>query len=728
MMKNFRQTAVATVTAVILGMAALTSAADSFNGSLSYSSTLARGKWTSSFSKALSAAKQENVPLVAIWVSSGCGFCKSFAANLSWMSSSWMKSRNYYFVIGVDSRGEGGDVKDFVRNSSGKYPYCCVYWKKNSEGKTVQAKFSGREGNMAMDESTFRSKVDKYTEAGAYANTYTLTVTSNKTNCKVSGGGRYKKGKTAKLKSSAAKDYVLSGWYQSGKTLLSQKPTYSYTMPGASTSITGSFIKKTDDKATLSYSLAKEYARGKTMKSASVKATGKSLPSVSFSGLPKGMKYASTAISGKPSKSGVYKVIGKVKTAGGKVAFQTNSVVVRASGEYVVRVEVDAASAGHGSVSGSKVLKKGKTMTLTAKPKSGYVFVGWFDDDKAKTLKTRSKTYKYKVEARDVTFKAKFATKQEDRAAVGVTLARTGSDKVDSLRESEPLARTVTRGVKVSWPVVRTAISSNSISVKGLPSGLSFKKNSAGVWVITGVPTAASSVDSRTKLRKPSSVKITVKTAGNTVTYRLALTVEPQPSWAYGNFYGHASLSGIVGTASMTVSSKGKVSCKYKLNGSTWTFSSSGYASDNGAANIAERVFTIEATAKCGKSSRKMSVKVKPGWIAENGTDLLSHSFAAGEDEVKTQLDLRRYAWGDKGAAKYFIAGTYALSDGLQGVKAKVSKTGDVTFSGKLNGVKISSSAKVRLGTDGACTVNLVVPTTKTLSGGVWNIPIPTRE
>ena len=698
--------------------------AGSFQG-LSYTSGAVRGKWTTSYKSAKAAADRDNIPLVAIWVSSGCGFCKSFAGNLSWMSSSWMKSRNYYFVIGVDSSGEGGAVKDFARNSTGKYPYCCVYWKKNSEGKGVYAKFTGRSGNSAMSESTFRDKVDKYTEAGAYANTYTLTVTSDKTNCKVSGGGRYKKGKTAKLKSSAAKDYVLSGWYQSGKTLLSQKPTYSYTMPGASTSITGRFIKKTDDKATISYSLAKEYARGKTMKSVGVTATGKSQPTVSFSGLPKGMKYASKAISGKPSKSGVYKVIGKVKTAGGKVAYQTNSVVVRASGEYVVRVEVDAASAGHGSVSGSKVLKKGKTMTLTAKPKSGFVFAGWYDGTTRKSL---SKSYKYKVEARDVTFKARFATKSEDRAAVRVTVARTGSGEVDVLKESEPLARTVTRGVKVSWPVVRTAISSSSISAKGLPSGLSFKKNSAGEWVITGVPTAASSVDSKTKLRKPSTVKITVKTAGNTVTYRLALTVEPQPSWAYGSFYGHASLGGIVGTASLTVSSKGKVSGKYKLNGSTWTFSSSGYASDNGAANIAERVFTIEATAKCGKSSRKMSVKVTPGWIAANGTDLLNHSFAAGADEVKTQLDLRRYAWGDKGVVKYFATGTYPLTDALTGVKAKVASSGSVTFSGKLNGVKVSSSAKVRLGTDGACTANLVVSTTKTLSGGVWNVPIPTRE
>ena len=718
--KAVRKWALAAVCAAVSGIVG----AGSFQG-VSYTSGAVRGKWTSSFKSAKEAADRDNIPLVAIWVSSECGFCKSLAGNLSRMSSSWMKSRNYYFVIGVDSSGEGGNVKDFARNSSGKYPYCCVYWKKNSGGKGVYSKFTGRSGSSAMSESTFRDKVDKYTEAGAYANTYTLTVVSDKTNCKVSGGGRYKKGKTAKLKSSAAKDYVLSGWYQSDKTLLSQKPTYSYTMPGAATSITGRFIKKTDDKATISYSLAKEYARGKTMKSVSVTATGKSLPSVSFSGLPKGMKYASKAISGKPSKSGVYKVIGKVKTAGGKVACQTNSVVVRASEEYVVRVEVDAASAGHGSVSGSKVLKKGKTMTLTAKPKSGYVFTGWYD---GKTRKSLSKSYKYKVEARDVTFKAKFATKQEDRAAVGVTVARTGSDKVDSLKESETLARTVTRGVKLSWPVVRTAVSSSSISVKGLPSGLSFKKNSAGEWVITGVPTAASSVDSKSKLRKPSSVKITVKTAGNTVTYRLALTVEPQPSWAYGSFYGHASLGGIVGTASLTVSSKGKVSCKYKLNGSTWTFSSSGYASDNGAADIAKRVFTIEATAKCGKSSRKMSVKVTPGWIDANGTDLLKHSFAAGEDEVQTLLDLRRYAWGDTGAAKYFVAGTYALSDELQGVQAKVAKTGSVTFSGKLDGVKVSSSAMVRLGTDGMCFANLVVPTTKTLSGVVWNVPIPTRE
>ena len=345
MMKNFRQTAVTTVTAVILGMAAITSAAESFNGSLSYSSTLARGTWTSSFSKAKSAADKENVPLVAIWVSSECGFCRSFAANLSGLSSSWMKSRNYYFVIGVDSRGEGDAVKDFARPSSKQYPYCCVYWKKNSEGKEVHKNFTGREGNRAMDESTFRSRVDKYTEAGAYANSYTLTVKSNEPNCKVSGGGSYKKGKTAKLKSSAAKDYVLSEWYdESNKKFLSQKPTYSYTMPGASTSITGRFIKKTDDEAKLSYSLKKEYTRGKTMTSVNVTATGKSLPSVSFSGLPKGMKYASGKVSGKPSKSGIYRVIGKVKTAGGKVACQTNSVVVRASGEYVVRTAVDFSS------------------------------------------------------------------------------------------------------------------------------------------------------------------------------------------------------------------------------------------------------------------------------------------------------------------------------------------------------------------------------------------------
>ena len=707
------------VATVLAAVGAWSSSAASYQG-ISYSSAVARGKWTSSFAAAKKAADKENVPLVVIWVSTGCGFCKTFGYNLSRSAvTSWMKSRKFYFVIGVDSKDEGDDVKNFVRNNSRLYPYCCVYWKKNGNGKTVTAKFTGRSGSAAMSDSTFRSKVDKYAQAGKYALKHVLTVVSDVASCAVSGGGEYKTGASATLKAVAAKGYVFSGWYLSNATLLSQKTKYAYAMPGAAAAVTGRFIQKTGDWAKISYSISPEYAKSKAMAAVAVTASGGSLPSVSFSGLPKGMKYASGKVSGKPTKSGIYKVIGKVKTAGEAVAAQTNSVVVRASGEYVVKVAVDSASTGLGSVSGSGVYKKSKTVSLTAKPKSGNVFTGWYD---GATRASLAKTYKYKVAAQDVTFAATFATKAEDRAAVALAVAGVAQ------QPGVLLTNTVTRGVRVNWPVAHEAISASQVTASGLPKGLKFKKATGGGYVIAGVPTVASSVDSKTKRRKPSVVTLKVKTAGNTVTYKLAIVVEPLPTWATGTFAGHASLGGVVGPASLTVSASGAISCKYVLNGATWKFSATGYATDNAAAVATDRAFTIAATAKSGKSTRAMTIVVTPGWIAEDGTSLLNHSFAAGEDEVKTALDLRRVAWSDKGANKIFKTGTFALTDDLAGVRMKVASSGAVTFSGKLDGQTVSASTWVRLEPDGTCYAWLVIPTTTVRPGLFVPVPIPLRD
>lgn len=693
--------------------------AASYQG-ISYSSTVARGKWTSSFSAAKAAATRENVPLVAIWVSKGCGFCRTFGYNLSKSAvDSWMKARQFYFVIGVDSSGEGDAVKSFVRNSSGQYPYSCVYWKKNSDGKKVEAKFTGRSGGAAMSNSKFRDLVDKYAQAGKYVKAHVLTVVSDVASCAVSGGGTYKTGKAVTLKAAAANGYVFSGWYLANKTLLSQSASYSYAMPGNAASVTGRFILKEKDWAKISYAMLPEYAKSAAMAEVAVTASGGSLPSVSFSGLPKGMKYSSGKVSGKPTKSGIYKVIGKARTAGEAVAMQTNSVVVRASGEYVVKVAVDSASAGRGTASGSGVYKKGKTVALKAKPKSGVVFAGWYDGAARASLAT---TYKYKVATRDVAFTAKFATKAEDRAAVALSVA--GVSQMPGVL----LTNTVARGVRLSWPVVHQAISANKVTVSGLPKGLKFKTSAQGGYVIAGMPTAVSSVNKKTKQRKPSIVTIKVKTAGNTVTYKLAIVVEPLPTWATGTFAGHASLGGVVGAASMTVSASGAISCKYVLNGATWKFSTTGYAADNAAAVATDRAFTIAATAKSGKSTRAMTVVVTPGWIAADGTSLLNHAYATGEDDVKTALDLRRIAWGDKGVAKVFKTGTYALDGDLAGVRARVASSGTVTFSGTLDGQKVSASAQVRLAPDGTCSANLVIPTTATARGRLESVLIPLRD
>ena len=670
--------------------------AGSFQG-LSYSSTVSKGKWTTNFNEASERAESENVPLVVIWVSKSCGYCKNFAANLS-SKTSWMKSRGYYFVIGIGESGVNATIKNYARNSSGKYPYCKVFWKKNLDGERVEHAFTGRSGTSAMSGSKFASVVDKDTQAGKYAKTYKLTVTPDTDGCKVSGAGFYKNGSKATLKvKSVAKGHVFAGWYD-GKNLLSQKTSCSYAMPPKETTLTAKFIKKENDWAKISYPLASysfktkeaSYAKSKTMESVSVSASGGSLPSVKFSGLPKGMKYSSGKISGKPSKSGIYTVTGRNKTSGGAVAAQTNTVVVRATGEYVVKVTLDSDSAGMGTLSGSGVFKAGKTVTLKAKPKSGKVFSCWLDEGGA--LRSRSASYKYKVAEQDVVLKGRFITKAEDREAVSLSVKVDG--KRQTLGADPTTTNKVMRGVRLEWPLEWVAISASKLTVSGLPAGLKLTTNASGVKVIAGVPSSASALDSKTGLRKPSLATVKVVTAGNTVSHKLAIVVEPLPVWAYGTFDGLVETAdGAVGAATLTVSSKGVVSGKYSLRGTNWTFSVTGFESaDRRKPSPLQWSFFLKATAKYGKKAKcPVEVKVEPG----PDEDHLNAAYANDEGAGGKWLALRRAVWADTGVVKRFAPGKYPLAGWLDGVTATVASSGKVTYSGMLDGQKISSTATV---------------------------------
>jgi hypothetical protein len=115
---------------------------------------------------------------------------------------------------------------------------------------------------------------------------------------------------------------------------------------------------------------------------------------------------------------------------------------------------------------------------------------------------------------------------------------------------------------------------------------------------IYGTPTAASKVDTKTGLVKPSEVKITVTTAGKiTANYVLNLYVTAMETWAVGTFDGGMAGIDIKGQVTLTVANTGKISGKYLTGGQTATLTADGFSSYAGG------VYEAVVTAKVGKDT-----------------------------------------------------------------------------------------------------------------------------
>ena len=143
----------------------------------------------------------------------------------------------------------------------------------------------------------------------------------------VSGGGLYVAGKTATLKATPKKGYVFAGWYEKGSdtplvgTLDYRTPTFAYTMPEADASVVGKFVETSKD--TLSASKMKlsvdgrelPYEQGSiwnmdpnTAQTATFLVESESLPKVTVTGLPTGLKFDAKTfkLTGSATKPGVY--------------------------------------------------------------------------------------------------------------------------------------------------------------------------------------------------------------------------------------------------------------------------------------------------------------------------------------------------------------------------------------------------------------------------------------
>ena len=417
----------------------------------------------------------------------------------------------------------------------------------------------------------------------------------------------------------------------------------------------------------------------------------------------------------------------KVKLKDGEAYDNRNSPAIFA---YVPSVSVKVTvlredgwteSAACGKVTSSPSSSRvavGKKVKLTAKASKGFVFSHW-ESESVSVSNPGAKTLSFVQPDEDVRLTACFVTSEHDAASIALSVC--GIDLAPG--EGGVLPTNVMCGVALNWPVVRSADSSTTVTVGGLPTGLSLKHDKASdAYVIVGVPSSASKTDKKTSAVKPSKVKLTVKTAGKaSKTYRMDVTVLPMPVWATGSFDGlaWADESGAgIGKSTMTVSASGKISGKFSLFGTNWTYSASGYSSFADGVDERDRVFRLEGTAKAAQMRQPVVFEVRAGWRAGDGPDRLGCSRAVGccqQGETK----MWRSVWKDAALGINPSLAKSSLADyGQPEAYVKVTKKGETQFSGKLaDGTKLSVSSTAFIESDETVRAWLIVPASKKYTG-----------
>ena len=557
----------------------------------------------------------------------------------------------------------------------------------------------------------------------------------------VTGAGAYKRGKKATLRATAKKGFVLAGWRDAEGRLIAQEPSLSFTVERDEEALSAEFILVEEDWATADCATEAGSVRAVTNETKvaiapiSVVVAGGSLPTVKVAGLPSGLKFTAkdilkkdskteveipaNTIYGTPAKGGVYNATVTVTTAGKASAVRAVKFVIRTAGDYVADADWDPVQ---GKVTGVGVYQAGKKVTLKATANRGYVFAGWtksgdasapVGEDADGTVKAAALAFAMPSE--DVAYAARFVTAEEDRASIRARVNGTALSLTGGQETASPLETNVMCGVYLEWQVAASALSLPTVAVSGLPSGLKFTakpitaKVTSGTGAtkatttvtnvppntIYGAPTAASKTDKYGAVT-PSKVKVTVTTAGKSkAVYEIALTVDPLPAWAVGEFSGLATSSaGRLGSASMSVTAAGKVSGKVIVNGTNVSFTAASY--DITSKTVGETNLVAVVTGKLGKEAVAGGIAV----VASGA----SGTFAGAE------MTLCRNVWKDKGAKSVPAEAqglyTVKLGAGERGtgyLSLTVDKKGAVKVAGKApDGTALSASATLMPNGDGA--------------------------
>ncbi len=115
------------------------------------STTVTPGVWCTDFDAALAYAEKNNLPVLAFWGESGCGYCKTLMNQGIDTDKfrEWQKKRTPV-MIWYHGANKTTPYKNWIRNpASGEWPYVKIYWKK-PDGSKVEIFFAGRDGKMPV--------------------------------------------------------------------------------------------------------------------------------------------------------------------------------------------------------------------------------------------------------------------------------------------------------------------------------------------------------------------------------------------------------------------------------------------------------------------------------------------------------------------------------------------------------------------------------------------------
>ncbi|MCQ2394488.1 MAG: Ig domain-containing protein [Kiritimatiellae bacterium] len=423
--------------------------------------------------------------------------------------------------------------------------------------------------------------------------------------------------------------------------------------------------------------------------------------------LPSGLSFSATTgrLTGTPKKPGVYPLVFTRKVG---FALRAVSTLVTIAPLRQVKVEAE----GEGTVKGAGAYLAHARVTLTAKAAKGYAVLGWYRGEE-RVSRDASFAYTVGTEA-EQTLVAKFVTQEADRASIGVALGETALDPV------EALVVTNYQGVAVSWPLACDALTKPTVSVSGLPSGLSFKDG-----LLKGASTTASTRD-KAGTYKPKTAKVTVKTLGGTTAkYAIDFVTLPRPVWAAGSYDGVYSLEGeVAGRVTLTLSPNGKASGKIWTTVDGAAVTATLTAPMITAYDADSDTFRIEATCAVKKQPDQTIVFT----LATREADGVGTLEAAGEGDAFT---LVQNIWKEKSFdAPAFPSGKKALSLTLpEGLTLKFGAKGVVTCAGKLDGengtkVSVSGSTQLVLDAEGQGTVLIYLAPKKNFGGFIQCVPL----
>ena len=356
------------------------------------------------------------------------------------------------------------------------------------------------------------------------------------------------------------------------------------------------------------------------------------------------------------------------KTKGAKITAKTK---VSKNVTYYARwtpkkFPVTVVKDGAGTVKGAGSKPHSSKVTLTATAAKGSVFQGWYDANEKWRMEngelpnggmgqlvSQKTSYSFTMPTNAVTLTAKFITKAEDKAGIGMEFGGVGFGAMAGTGEPPVLpVVTNTCGVVTTWPVAASGLTAVSVSVSGQPKGM---KYDAKKKAVTGVPSVAN---------KSGTMKITVKSAGASRTWSVKWRTVALPAFARGTFNGWTyeqtengewKMENAVRKVTVSVTGAGKITAKVgslSLARTGWT------AGEDG---LYRATLSATRTVGTGKKAKKykdvMTLVLDPAaeWTENQLTGTVGSYLATDLDTPLNSdavVSARRNPFGDNAEAK----------------------------------------------------------------------------